>query len=924
MLETIKISARDQLHSLTDEGHNCTLMLLSNLREPDWIPITCQEELLHFSICKAKKKTILTYKISSSIAKYICKSTNILVNEKCYILKWKHFWNTKVNFCSKFHGRGISRNEFSSLYHIFDAVSVIDAFPNIVLQYDHKVHIIEITKFFNKPNFNYIINQNSTRGGYAICNIERSKIKIGINIFHCKKGGYILQNLVCDENRDCPNDSSDEDFCICNKGNENSSKAILCKVLKINQSVTHCTPNYYVGLKGSCDKYDSGDKEILQNFLCNTVEQLITTSSPDVQNCGVKPQNTSLPLLSSQANHIFPCRPYEIPCMDSNACFDFKDICLYKLDKENQMIPCKMGDHLENCAQFECNIFFKCPEYYCIFWSYVCDGKWDCPYGDDEINSGLCTGENLCHNMYKCSNVFKCINLDSVCNGKSDCPYNDDEMLCDFKLIQCPVSCRCLMYAITCFRINFKIFQTNLLALFLKVTISESLIDPLNIFEQKLQDLYFIYLPKNDIKTICPLLFLNKVLLLDLQFNSLLQIKEKCFSACIFLRCLNLNNNNITYLNIYSFYDLHDLRFLNLSGNSFFVLPSKCFYALLSLKVLHFGKIQFKEIYVGAFIYSNVKIIMTLDYKLSCISPHDTYSTSHPPWYISCSDILPGRLIKAIYITISLSTIFLNFLSILLQVKKKQGNEIFKTYVIGLNLSDSLCGVYLFNMWLSDQIVQSMHFVNEELWKSHLLCFVGHGLILWFTISSQISLISLSAARFLAIIYPLKTRIKSQKKAVYQISFSQLFTMCFSVLLTLVLLFTEKHLPTSLCLPFIDPSGLSFFSKVISITNVISQSIISGIIFSMHIFLIIHVNKTVGSMQIQQSLNNSNRVILPQLILTSASNILCWFPVNILYISAMYLSVYPVDLVIWTTVGIMPLNSIINPCIFISMKLKRF
>ena len=91
----------------------------------------------------------------------------------------------------------------------------------------------------------------------------------------------------------------------------------------------------------------------------------------------------------------------------------------------------------------------------------------------------------------------------------------------------------------------------------------------------------------------------------------------------------------------------------------------------------------------------------------------------------------------------------------------------------------------------------------------------------------------------------------------------------------------------------------------------------------MHTFLIIHVNKTAGFIQIQKSLNNSNKAILPHLVLASASNILCWFPVNIVYISAMYLSVYPIDLVLWTTVVIMPLNSLINPCIFISMKLKQ-
>ena len=32
---------------------------------------------------------------------------------------------------------------------------------------------------------------------------------------------------------------------------------------------------------------------------------------------------------------------------------------------------------------------FKCPGYHCIPWSYVCDGKWDCPHGYDELENSF-------------------------------------------------------------------------------------------------------------------------------------------------------------------------------------------------------------------------------------------------------------------------------------------------------------------------------------------------------------------------------------------------------------------------------------------------------------------------------------------------------------------------------------------------------
>ena len=59
-----------------------------------------------------------------------------------------------------------------------------------------------------------------------------------------------------------------------------------------------------------------------------------------------------------------------------------------------------------------------------------------------------------------------------------------------------------------------------------------------------------------------------------------------------------------------------------------------------------------------------------------------------------------------------------------------------------------------------------------------------------------------------------------------------------------------------------------------------------------------------------------------QFIVTSTSNIICWFPTNAIYLSAMFLSAYPINLVIWTTVIVMPINSVINPCVFLLSNMK--
>ena len=39
---------------------------------------------------------------------------------------------------------------------------------------------------------------------------------------------------------------------------------------------------------------------------------------------------------------------------------------MYKLNEDNHIVPCRNGGHIENCGKFECNMMFKCPDFYCV------------------------------------------------------------------------------------------------------------------------------------------------------------------------------------------------------------------------------------------------------------------------------------------------------------------------------------------------------------------------------------------------------------------------------------------------------------------------------------------------------------------------------------------------------------------------------
>ena len=161
---------------------------------------------------------------------------------------------------------------------------------------------------------------------------------------------------------------------------------------------------------------------------------------------------------------------------------------------------------------------------------------------------------------------------------------------------------------------------------------------------------------------------------------------------------------------------------------------------------------------------------------------------------------------------------------------KQEINQHFQIIVIGLNFSDSLCGIYLTIIWASDLLLRGIYLINENLWKSHSLCFSGFCVVLWFTLCNQMMILFFSLSRLNVVKDPLKMLGKPGKNIICQVSAIHVFSFGIALILTLVFQFTEMQLPTSLCLPFIDPSGSSIITKVISWVVIISQSICSVLI----------------------------------------------------------------------------------------------
>ena len=299
------------------------------------------------------------------------------------------------------------------------------------------------------------LHENSSAEVFKIYSEKSLDFETEANMFKCSNQMYISIQFTCDGLNDCPgNEPADEKNCKCNHTNDFSSNCKYfqsikgrkaCSLFYLKTADGHCHLYNYV--INSIDRHDTciEEHQVLQNnlhyspehfthkqFGCNkNVNISLLLVNDLVSDCG--PETNEEYILKSIAtgNRSYCINRNQIPCRKGHTiCFDISEICTYQLNHLKHLIACRTGEHLENCRKVECNMMFKCPGYYCIPWSYVCDGIWDCPQGSDETIDSTCTQSRQYINFYKCRHASRCVHVDDVCNKKIEYPLGDDEYFC--------------------------------------------------------------------------------------------------------------------------------------------------------------------------------------------------------------------------------------------------------------------------------------------------------------------------------------------------------------------------------------------------------------------------------------------------------------------------------------------------------------
>ena len=903
--------------------NKCFVMLLHNLAEPKWLSVDCNTPFLVYVIC-IKDKIIqeIEHINNRSIIlkmKHFCASNAIIVDGICYDFQWI---DSNTNIRCKNENIKIDIMIFK---YIFEAISLEDKYLSAFVRYNLKtISSVTFVRYLDTVTFFDNISLSDGEG-YIICPSIRFNIQLGTHIFNYSGGGNVLYHYICDGTVDCPNDRSDEDSCACNE----SKHSKMCKTIYHGQNFNTCSSIYYMAKDGSCLKYTS-PKTLHQIFQINLdAPRYITMKISKLVAFQQKVNNTIKLDPFSKFIKYFRCLyKGDLPCWEGYfQCYNITHLCIYKLNTNKILIPCENGKHLQQCKKFLYDIMFKCLDNYCISWSYVCDGKWDCPHGDDELEYTVCNKNSSCLNMYHCRNTAQmCLHLGNICDGYPDCPFGDDEILCELKSVECPSFCVCLLYAIYCRMFSDHNVKAVLKFHYLFVHFSNFKIDLESHLMMNLTYAAVVNLQTNyitDIYNAFRKLSDWKCILLDLSFNLLKSIENNCFSNTKFLKLLTINDNNIKYVEKKSFHGLSNLRYFNLTNNPITHLYNDFLIQTVNLKLLSIRCIPFKEMNPDPFYGSKINFIITEDYHICCTASSGTVCTAYQPWFISCSDILPLKSMKLFFRSCSILIIILNSLSIMLQFKADNLRKAFAVTIIFININDILYGIYLSFIWIADLILREKFHVKEVSWRSGIICLTAFATVTWFTVLSEIGLLFMSLSRLMVTISPINTRFKETLFVIKSLSILFSFSVLSNIFITIIFKYMEEKSTTSLCLPFVDPTNSQVLIKLITWFTVTSQLTTSIGIMIMHILLVTEIKHTQNTFKKIKSKQDSNVALIIQLVLITTSNILCWFPSGCVYISAMFLSTYPINLIIWTTVIALPINSIINPSVFIETSIKK-
>lgn len=900
-LEDVKEpAARKTLFKIKSwRGGKCTKLLLVNLKAAEWLPVNCNTSLLKTFLCSIPKANLSQQHLDTGT---FCSSHDLRVSGICLHLSWFDGRESSKNTCDKKGRTHLHLSDFEIIYSLskthklspigFGKKIISSAFTLLVFE--------NIRKTYLKKQRTY----PTTISCFYFCTTRLISLTIRSNLFECTSGSYISALLVCDN------------FCHCQEGNDETE---CFHKTYFQAHPTFCPTLHYMSFSQQCLKYYLKEKSFGTKMANNTTfgcqngkiisHSLVNDLVPDCHDA--EDEIILKRLLISNIRSKCKNQSF-IQCEPGHPrCFHISEMCTFTLNKFQNLKTCRNGAHLKNCKDFQCNVMFKCPSFYCIPWENVCDGMWNCPKGMDET-AGICSTVKVCEKMFKCdASAVVCISIGTVCDGTTNCPKGEDEKLCVLSDIVCPDHCQCLALAISCRGTHINV--EALFSGYLSLSFAEVNLRNWQTFGS-FSNLIQLALTRVFLKKICNRVSAEKLYSLLVQFNSLSQIERYCFQASLKLVALRLTDNEISLVQKKAFHGLLNLKSLNLSNNCLDTLPPNIFPHLLKAASVHTNPLG--NIQVHSCTSLTATVIQTENFRICCCVPSETICKAEKMWFQSCNNLLSTTIVKASFYLVSVLIISGNIFCIFLHIKFRKRGKQHAALTMSVNLTDVVLGFYLLTLIAADTKFADQFVFEQDGWKSDVTCVAAHTLVLSYNVLSPVISFLMSFSRFRVVIHPLETHFEKTSFVVKRITSSFICSFVTSIAASVWTKLMYKAISTSWCSPFVDHSKTYLVVKVFTIIISCLQVPISCVVGFLHYLIVRELTKK-PSFRVSKQQLSSNTPLVVQLAFATVSNALVWWTSNLIFLICLHMSKYSISLIIWNIVAVSSGNALTHPSVFV-------
>ena len=516
-----------------------------------------------------------------------------------------------------------------------------------------------------------------------------------------------------------------------------------------------------------------------------------------------------------------------------------------------------------------------------------------------------------CPGFYKCHSSQICINLGDRCNGKRECPQGDDEWLCD---TVCPLGCQCHGLTYFCVGSGWNTLPDILSTEVRKLVLSNNSLALDNSTFANFLWLGELYLAANGISELQRLCFgdLYNLYILDLSYNNIVVMLPQIFVGLHNLRTLILvGNKNLRFISHGTFQGLDQLPSLSIQNALISNLAANTFAGLQNLQKLDLSYNRILDVNVRAFagldLLSNLTMVgnpdtimspkalaalISLQYLATDSYKHCCFVKTQvsednclpaPDEFSSCEDLMRRSVLKAFLWILGLMAFICNIFVIVWRGQEKM--NVYSFCVINLAVADFFMGLYMVVLASVDVHYMGEYIEHADAWRHSMLCSL---LGVCNTISAEASVFTLcviSADRFYKIVFPLHGARFNLKKA--KLAMAGVWAL--SIILAVIPLFPisyfngEYYSRSSVCLSLHitneTPAGWEYSVAVFHGVNFTSFVFI----FLSYSYIFYEVRKSKrATSKFTQGPSQSEVALARRLILVVATDFLCWVPINIM------------------------------------------